>query len=397
MNDERLDSIVTARLAAIQKAKSEGVKVVGYLPGPYVPEELIYASGALPVCLAYGGDAQVSDYALSLLPPIICPFSRAQAGEMLLKNKPVYDAIDMVVVPSTCQHYRMVGDVWEHQEWTDIFKLGVPYDPREEVSLVYFRDRMADLRERLQSLTGKEITDASIKEAIAVYDRLREALRNISLLRRNLPPGVSGLEFMKLNHASLIGDPVATAEVLEAFHSERAAAGPGEGAAQQEAAARREADDSPRLLLIGPNVGIGDYGILKMVESAGANVVMEDVFEGVRDYWCTVGQDGAPLDALTRAHLVDRVPAAFMRSSTGPRFDLMSKIIPWFQVEGVIWYELLCCEFYDQEAYFFENKLRDLNIPMLMIESNYDDLRSGSIRTRLEAFLEVVQGGPADA
>ncbi|MBN1321936.1 MAG: 2-hydroxyacyl-CoA dehydratase [Thermoleophilia bacterium] len=385
MIDERLDSLVTDRLAAIQRAKSEGVKVVGYLPGPYVPEELIYASGALPVCLAYGGDAQVSDYALSLLPPIICPFSRAQAGEMLLKTNPVYDAIDMVVVPSTCQHYRMVGDVWEHQEWTDIFKLGVPYDPREEVSLVYFRDRMADLRERLESLTGKEITVASIKGAIAVYDRLREALRNISLLRRNLPPGVSGLEFMKLNHASLIGDPVATAEVLEAFYSERLAAEPGEG------------DGPARLLLVGPNVGIGDYGILEMVESAGATVVMEDVFEGVRDYWCTVGQEGDPLDALTRAHLTDRVPAAFMRSSTGPRFDLMSKTIPLFQVEGVIWYELLCCEFYDQEAYFYENKLRELNIPMLMIESNYDDLRSGSIRTRLEAFLEVVQGGPADA
>lgn len=409
MNDERLESLMTDLPAAVRRAKSEGVKVVGYLPGPYVPEELIYASGALPVCLAYGGDAQIADYALSLLPPIICPFARAQVGEMLLKNRPVYDAIDMVVVPSTCQHYRMVGDVWEHQEWTDIFKLGVPYDPREEVSMVYFRDRLSDLWERLENLTGKKITDTSLKEAIGVYDRLREALRNISLLRRNLSPGVSGLEFMKLNHASLVGDPLAMAEALEVFHGERVAAMPdetgvqgaagvqGEASGRQEAAAQGETDDSPRLLLIGPNVGIGDYGILEMVESAGANVVMEDVFEGVRDYWCTVGQDGDPLDALVQAHLVDRVPAAFMRSSTGPRFEMMSKIIPWFQVEGVIWYELLCCEFYDQEAYFFENKLRELNIPMLTLESNYDDLRSGSIRTRLEAFLEVVQGGPADA
>ena len=51
-----------------------------------------------------------------------------------------------------------------------------------------------------------------------------------------------------------------------------------------------------------------------------------------------------------------------MRSSTGPRLDLMSKIVPWFQVQGVIWYELLCCEFYDQDAFLFENRFRQMGI-----------------------------------
>ena len=86
-----------------------------------------------------------------------------------------------------------------------------------------------------------------------------------------------------------------------------------------------------------------------------------------------------------------------MRSSTRPRFDFISKLIRDFQVSGVIWYELMCCEFYDQDAYFFEDRLRTMDIPMLVIESNYDDVRSGSVRTRLEAFLEVVRGGAAHA
>ena len=86
-----------------------------------------------------------------------------------------------------------------------------------------------------------------------------------------------------------------------------------------------------------------------------------------------------------------------MRSSTGPRFEYVARLIRDFRVQGVIWYELLGCEFYDQDAFFFENRLREMGIPMLVIESNYDDVRSGSVRTRLEAFLEVVQGGPADA
>ena len=144
----------------------------GYFPGPYVPEELVYASGALPVCLAHGGNAQIADRALSLLPPVICPFARAQVGEMLLKTSPVYEAIDMLVVPSTCQHLRKTGDLWEYYEATEVFKLGVPYDPGEGLALTYYRARLDDLRARLESLTGRTITDVSLGDAVSVYNRL---------------------------------------------------------------------------------------------------------------------------------------------------------------------------------------------------------------------------------
>ncbi len=127
--------------------------------------------------------------------------------------------IDMLVVPSTCQHLRKIGDMWEYYEPTEVFKLGVPYDLEEILAPIYFRNRLADLKERLESLTGRTITDASVTEAITVYDRLRGALRDISLMRRSDPPGVSGLEFMKLNHATLYGDPLGAADVLETVHA----------------------------------------------------------------------------------------------------------------------------------------------------------------------------------
>ena len=208
----------------VKLERSDEAKIVGFFPGPFVPEELIYAAGALPLCLAYGGNAQVADHALSLLPPVICPFARAQVGEMLLKTSPAYQAIDMLIVPSTCQHLRKTGDLWEYYESTDVFKLGVPYDPDESLGLTYYRNRLADLRARLEGLTGRAITDAAIFDAIAVYDRLRDALRAISLIRRSEPPAISGLEFMKLSHASLSGDPMSAAAALEAVHRELRAA-----------------------------------------------------------------------------------------------------------------------------------------------------------------------------
>ena len=60
----------------------------------------------------------------------------------------------------------------------------------------------------------------------------------------------------------------------------------------------------------------------------------------------------------------------------------------------MLWYQLICCEFYDEEAYYFEMALRERGIPMLIVESDYHALDSGPLRTRLAAFVETLQGGP---
>jgi benzoyl-CoA reductase/2-hydroxyglutaryl-CoA dehydratase subunit BcrC/BadD/HgdB len=53
---------------------------------------------------------------------------------------------------------------------------------------------------------------------------------------------------------------------------------------------------------------------------------------------------------------------------------------------------LLCCETYDAESYYFAKKMAERNIPMLILESDYDTSDTGQIKTRLEAFIEIVKG-----
>jgi len=51
MEEERLATYLKDRPAQLIEAKNNGVKIIGYFPGNYVPEEIIYASGAVPLCL----------------------------------------------------------------------------------------------------------------------------------------------------------------------------------------------------------------------------------------------------------------------------------------------------------------------------------------------------------
>ncbi|MGD0920076.1 MAG: 2-hydroxyacyl-CoA dehydratase family protein, partial [Thermodesulfobacteriota bacterium] len=278
-------------------------------------------------------------------------FARAQVGERLLKTNPYYSLLDMLVAPITCQHLKKVAEIWEYYGDIKVFKLGIPHQYDGEFELEYFTGRLKSLKERLEAFTGKAITNAKISEAIQLYNKMRGLLKNISMMRRNLPPPLTALEFVKLNHASFYADPVFMVNELESLYKKLEKSQP------------TDKPNRPRLLLAGPNLAHGDYKILELIEAAGGG------------------------------YLRDRVPCAFMRSSTKKRFDFALGLIIDFNVSGVIWYELQCCETYDQESYYFNKKLREQNIPMLIVESNYDISDAGPLRTRIDAFIELMKGG----
>jgi benzoyl-CoA reductase/2-hydroxyglutaryl-CoA dehydratase subunit BcrC/BadD/HgdB len=381
MQEERLATHLRDRPEQLREAKKQGTKIVGYFPGNYVPEEIIWASGAVPVCLVEGGSSAPAEAALELIPQVSCPFARAQLGERLLKRNPYYEMIDMMVAPLTCQHLKKVTDIWDYLGEMEIFKLGVPHQYNGDAELDYYTDRLRKLKDRLQTLTGNEITNEKISDAIGLYNRMRELLKKISLTRRSSPPAISARDFARLNHASFYADPAFMVDFLDSVYQELSQKTPA-GAAE-----------TPRLMLVGPNLAKGDYEILKLVEAAGGDIVVEEVDEGIRYYWQNIEAEGDLLRSLAKGYLRDKLPAAFMRYSSRERLDFALKLAEDFNVSGIIWYELLYCETYDNESYFFDQRMGERNIPMLILESGYDEGGTGPMRIRIDAFIELVKGG----
>ncbi|MFC1862712.1 2-hydroxyacyl-CoA dehydratase subunit D [Thermodesulfobacteriota bacterium] len=345
-----------------------------------MPEELIVAAGAIPLCLIEGGDTIPLEASSSEIPNIFCPFARALVGERLLKRNPYYNMIDMLIAPITCQHLRKVADIWEFHHDQEIFKLGIPHQCSNDFEIEYYMDRLKALKERIEKCTGNEITDEKIGNAIELYNRIRALLRKISLIRCNTSPPIDTIDFVKLNHLSFYADPVFMVDFLESVYNDLRNKRPDIDS------------DAPRLLLIAPNIAFGDYKTLELIKETGGNIVIEEVYEGIRNYWSTVNKYDDLFKSLAEAYLRDRLPPAFMRYSSKPRFDFALKLIEDFNVSGVIWYGLQGCETYDQESFFFKHKLVQLDIPMLILESDYGMTGTGQVRTRIEAFMEMVSG-----
>jgi benzoyl-CoA reductase/2-hydroxyglutaryl-CoA dehydratase subunit BcrC/BadD/HgdB len=375
-----LSANIVDRPAELKKLKDKGTKVVGFFPGDYVPDELIYAAGAVPICLVHGGNPSVVDASISVSSRFLCPFARAQMGEEVLKEQPYYNLIDMLVSPITCQHLRRAGDVWEYYSGIEVFRLGVPYKYDSEWGLEYYLNMLRLLRSRLEQVTGNTITDEKLREAIAVYNRMRALLKDMGNARKAAKPPISTLDFIKLNHASFYLGPAfmndILANVLRTLESSEA---------------HDTNRDRPRLLLTGPNVAYGDYKVLQLVEECGGDIVVEELLEGIRYYRENVATDGDPLRALAVKYLRNRVPPAFMRLAARKRFDFITRLAREFKVNGIIWYQLLYCDTYDIESYFFEKKLEGSGLPMLKLESDYTIQDRGPLKTRIEALLESIR------
>jgi len=380
MKIKELSEHLKSRPEQLTNAKEEGVKIVAFFPGNYVPEEIIYAAGAIPICLIHGGSVEAIKAAQFQVPDVMCPFSRAQIGELSLGTNPFYSMIDMLIAPITCQHLKKTADIWEYRTDIDIFKLGIPPQDEFDFGLEYYVKRLKMLRLRIEDITGNEITDEKLHEAITLYNKMRSLLRKLSLLRRGSPLPLSSSDFLFLNHASFYADPLFMIDILE------------EISLNLEIVSGKDDMDIPKLLLIGPNIASGDDKIYKLIESVEAEIAIEELCEGTRSYWTEISTDGNPIQSLANGYLRDRLPCAFMRRSAKKRLNFTLELINDFSISGVIWYELLGCETYDSESYFFNKKIREQGIPMLIIESDYGTYDIQQLRTRIEAFIEEITG-----
>ena len=98
---DRLSEHLKTRTAELRKLKESGKKIVGYSPGGYMPEDLVYASGAIPVCLVRGGDPEPVTESLAYIPRFIDTFCRSQIGYRMMGTEPLYLLPDLIVVPIT--------------------------------------------------------------------------------------------------------------------------------------------------------------------------------------------------------------------------------------------------------------------------------------------------------
>ena len=154
--------------------KAEGKKVIGVLPY-YAPEELVYAAGMVPMGI-WGSNKKTISRAKEYCATFYCTIAQL-ALEMLLDG--TMDDLDGLITPTICdtlrpmsQNFRVsIGD-----KIPTIF-LAHPQNRFAPWGLQFCIDQYTNVRKMLDKISGREMTDEDIRNAIKVYNASRAARR----------------------------------------------------------------------------------------------------------------------------------------------------------------------------------------------------------------------------
>ena len=361
-----------------QHAKNGGKVVATYCV--FVPDEVVLAADAIPVGLCAGAQFSVP-VGEEVLPRNTCALIKSSFGFKLGRICPYVQTSHLIVGETTCDGKKKMFEILaEHHP---VYVMEVP-NKKNRASLDLWRSEVVDFKQVIEKLTGNKITSDELARATKLVNARRRALQRLYETRKASPVPISGKDALIVSQVSFYDDVSRCAQQVNALCDElekRVANGEGVFPA-----------DIPRILISGSPMAIPNWKLPHIIESAGAAVVCEESCIGTRAFTNLVPETDGTVEAQLKA-IADRYMQIHCACFTpnDERLDDIVRLAKEYRVDGVVHYNLQFCHTYANEAVKVEKRLEKEGIPLLRIETDYGD-DTGQLRTRIDAFLEMIRG-----
>jgi benzoyl-CoA reductase/2-hydroxyglutaryl-CoA dehydratase subunit BcrC/BadD/HgdB len=118
-------------------------------------------------------------------------------------------------------------------------------------------------------------------------------------------------------------------------------------------------------------------------------VTDEMITAGTRYFWGKVDTSLPPMEGIARHYLFNRPQDSTIYLSN--RYDHIFKLAKEYRVDGVISDVVRYCAPLENDKPWLRKAMDERGIPVLELGIDYGDAPSGQMRTRVEAFLEMLQ------
>lgn len=356
---------------AVKEWRGKGGKVIGYVC-IYVPEEIIYAAGVLPFRVSGDNEELELKKAEAYLYINTCSFART-GFQLAIEGQ--YDFLEGLVTAETCDGARRLHDVWLRYRNNNSF-MYIFYIPRKwnDRSHQFYRAGMEGLKKKLEEFVGKEVNDEALRHAISVYNRSRQLLHSLYELRKRDNPPITGAETLEVVKAGMRIPREQYNKILERLVNELEHTD-------------RQINKKVRLMILGSILHNSEW--IEAIESLDAIVVTDELCTGTRYFWNFIDTDLPPMEALTNYYL-NRPPCARFQPSER-RFKHIFDMIEQYKVHGVVSEIVRYCVPYGHDKPLLKGRLEKRDIPVLELDLEYGQGGTGQIRTRAEAFVEMLQ------
>ena len=368
---ELIDSLKLDSLAyATEWKKNHSGKVVGYMCS-YAPEEIIWAFGALPFRLT--GTKNAIERADAHLQAYCCSLVRGTLDDALAGR---LHFLDGMVFPHTCDSIQRLSDIWrinvKNRFHADIV---LPVKLDSDSASAYLVATFKKLTNDLENWLGQSVTEKMLQEAVNLYNEIRSQLNALYLLRQAHPGLIAGSDFHAIVQASMWMDRVAFSRILSGIV---------DGLREQTAAVSFQ---GKRIVLSGGICNVPD--IYPILEAAGAVVVGEDVCTGDRFFQGNIGIQGNMVENIARRY-IDRIVCPAKHHGLFNRGKHLVEQVRKARADGVVFLFLKFCDPHGFDYPYIKEMLGQEGIPSMLLEIEDRNLSEGQVKTRCEAFIEML-------
>lgn len=383
---DEISNFFGQREEEIRAHKEAGKKVVGYTC-MFTPVELILAADAVPVRVGSGwyDAAKLGD---RIVPVEVCPVIRSTIGAKMVHLSPYLELSDAIINPLTCDGRTKLSEIIgaDKTVWT----MCLPRVKDSPQSRNLWNEEVGVIKKKIEDLTGTKITGKKLRASIKLMQKATRAFRRLQGIRKGHPV-IMGRDAMLVNQNSMWDDIKRWTEKTEELCDEL------EKRVNQKVWACPP--ETSRVMITGtPMIWPDNWKVPNLIEESEPQglLVVDELCSSDRLLYDPVG-----VDEWTMSDMLDAVAERYLLTSTCPcftsehgnedRINWLLDRIKEFKVDGVIYYVVRGCILYAMEYARIKKILDHMDIPVYYLDTEYTREDVGQMKTRIEAFLEMLE------
>jgi benzoyl-CoA reductase/2-hydroxyglutaryl-CoA dehydratase subunit BcrC/BadD/HgdB len=375
-------------------------KAVGYLC-TYVPEEILISGGLHTVRIKGDRDSNLAD---GFLPINFCPYIKAVWEEVHKKSY----SLKSIIFATSCDGMKRLNDLFlNYKKGNFSFMLDIPKN-NDENSVTFYADRLKRLFEYIKTISPlSSIGIKDLKNSIGIINKKRKLLSDLTgIYESEIYDNISTSQYFNILDIAASSDNKIFLSELETFLGNIK-----KNINRKNAKTDKKHNKSNINIMVIGNY-INDSNFWDIFTDLDIKVIASDLcissryfnfqvdlnkinstnnnknIEPSSGFLDTANDPDSIFKLIADSYL--KKPLCFRMTALGEKLKYIKEKINTENINAVIFTSLKFC---DNTLYFYpelKNELVKLNIPSLYLDIEYGKSSYGQLRTRIEAFYEML-------
>lgn len=354
----------------IGKYKGQGRKLIGCAPA-FVPEELVYASGMLPLGI-WGAEGEIT--AAKQYFPAFYPAVVQRTMDLGLSGE--LDDLEAMIIPGLSDSLKALSQNWKQGvKNVKCLYIACGQNRKIKAGIDFNEKQYIKLKKELEEISGEKIQDSRVEDAIKLYNEHRKKMMEFSELASVHPVTISPSSRSMVLESSYLMDKAEHSKLLEELN-------------ENLRNIPEEKWKGGRVVTTGAIAN--SKSVLELFEKNKLAIVGDEIMhESVQFKALADEGTGNPIRALAK-RISDAEGCMLLYDPEKKRADLITDKVKKHNADGVVYLLTKFCDSDEFDCPIIRNRLNKEGIRNVLIEVDQQMTNFEQADTALQTFADMI-------